>query len=306
MPRSSFLELAVAKAPSFRQKYENFAKFLFNNYNSPGTQSDYLRSVARVVMTFGLLPEEITSEQYTDYYYSLTTSEGQSESSFKLARYGVKSYFDCFNIPCPPAAFPKRFKPKRIPVIPSVPEMQDMLSSTGDDLTAKAVLAFMSSTAARKSETLSLELRHLDFDRDEIVIYNGKGAVDRALPMDPILKKVLRKYIRAERPVRYLFESAPGVKQNAYFIERTIETARVRCGISKHLTPHSMRHFAASYMSDCGVPVREIQRRLGHKRLDTTERYLHELRSGKNEGWSRFGILEDMYKDYKGPKDRKG
>jgi integrase/recombinase XerD len=52
-------------------------------------------------------------------------------------------------------------------------------------------------------------------------------------------------------------------------LARLVETA----GIDKHITPHSMRHTAATLALDAGEDIREVQRMLGHEKMDTTLRY---------------------------------
>jgi site-specific recombinase XerD len=78
-----------------------------------------------------------------------------------------------------------------------------------------------------------------------------------------------------EKPKQWLF---PGDRVGSHItkdsVEQACQKARQRCGISKPITPHSLRHCFATHLIESGTDVRTIQLLLGHRSLATTARYL--------------------------------
>jgi integrase/recombinase XerD len=93
--------------------------------------------------------------------------------------------------------------------------------------------------------------------------------------LSPKLLEVLRTWWPVEKPKQWLF---PGDRVGCHItkdsVEQACQKARQRCGISKPITPHSLRHCFATHLVESGTDVRTIQLLLGHRGLATTARYL--------------------------------
>jgi site-specific recombinase XerD len=113
-----------------------------------------------------------------------------------------------------------------------------------------------------------------------IRVERGKGGAGRDLPLSPALLETLREYWRWKKPRTYLFPSSEGKRgKDRPISDKTVwyactEAAR-HAGITKHVTPHTLRHSWATHLLEAGTDLRTIQILLGHGDLETTAKYLH-------------------------------
>src|SRR5580700_3206740 len=113
-----------------------------------------------------------------------------------------------------------------------------------------------------------------------IRINQGKGGRDREVPLSPKLLETLRVYWRWMKPTTYLFPGA--VKRVRVDVPISTNSVWLACrqavqaaGISKRISPHTLRHSCASHLLEAGADLRTIQVLLGHSRLEHTLVYLH-------------------------------
>jgi site-specific recombinase XerD len=94
--------------------------------------------------------------------------------------------------------------------------------------------------------------------------------------LSPVLLQTLQQYWRYEHPKVWLFPGAtPGQPISGTDVFGVFKNALRRAGITKPVSPHSLRHSFATHMLEAGVDLRTIQALLGHRSLKTTARYLH-------------------------------
>lgn len=259
--------------PSFAARYELFVKRLRNEQKSPQTIFNYSHHLSLLCLHFGRLPEEISGEEYTDYY-NLLLDKKASGSHMKHAVFSVRKYFKVFGLECPLGANPPIPKPKTLPVVLSVPEVRDLLRST-PEIREKALMGVLYDGGLRKGEALALELGDLDFDRGCILIRQGKGRKDRYVPFSVNMQKVMRRYLSAYRPSRYVFEKEGCAQMSREWPAKVLEKAVKRTSIIKHVHCHTLRHSFATHLLEHGIDIRNIQQWLGHTNLGTTARYLN-------------------------------
>jgi site-specific recombinase XerD len=139
----------------------------------------------------------------------------------------------------------------------------------------RTILTICYAAGLRISEAISLKVADIDNKRMVIRVEQGKGRKDRYVMLSPKLLQILRKWWRVDRPQEWLF---PGDQAGTHItkdsVEQACQKARQRCGISKPITPHSLRHCFATHLVESGTDVRTIQLLLGHRSLATTARYL--------------------------------
>lgn len=273
MKRQSKIASAMESVPSFAARYELFVKRLRGELKSSQTILNYSHHLSLLCLHFGRLPEEISGEEYTDYY-NLLLDKKASGSHMKHAVFSVRKYFKVFGLECPLGANPPIPKSKTLPVVLSVPEVRELLRNTMD-LRDKALIGILYDSGLRKGEALSLELSDLDFDRGCILIRQAKGRKDRYVPFSVNMQKVTRRYLETYSPSRYVFERSAGVGMSYEWPSKVLEKAVKRTTILKHVHCHTLRHSFATHLLEHGIDIRNIQQWLGHTNLGTTARYLN-------------------------------
>jgi site-specific recombinase XerD len=142
------------------------------------------------------------------------------------------------------------------------------------------MLMTMYSTGMRRAELCRLKISDIDSKRLVIHIRQGKGGRDRDVPLSQKLLETLRVYWRWMKPKTYLF---PGTVKN-WRADVPVTTkapweacreAAQRAGITKHVSPHTLRHSYATHLLEAGADLRTIQILLGHAKLEHTLVYLH-------------------------------
>ena len=132
----------------------------------------------------------------------------------------------------------------------------------------------------RVGEVVRLKVSDFDSDRMMIHVRHGKGGKDRYVMLSPVLLTVLREYAAVERPHDWLFPA--GHHRDRHLTTRTVQrqvaAAAARAGISKRVTPHTLRHSFATHLLEAGTDLRYIRKLLGHSRIKTTVLYTHVAR----------------------------
>lgn len=149
------------------------------------------------------------------------------------------------------------------------------------DYRNKAILEVMYATGARISEVINLELNQIDFE-ECIIRVVGKGKKERIIPLDDIAIEALDNYINNYRPFliknetcNYVFLNKNGEKISRQMIFKILKNLANKAGITKEISPHTLRHSFASNLLNNGADLRVIQELLGHENLETTEIYSH-------------------------------
>jgi site-specific recombinase XerD len=128
----------------------------------------------------------------------------------------------------------------------------------------------------RVSELVRLQVSDIDSARMVIVVRQGKGRKDRLVPLSQRLLEELRSYWRERRPKTWLFPAQRGEGHlGAAWVQRLCGKAARRAGLSKRVSPHTLRHSYASHLVEAGVNLLTLQKILGHNALSTTARYVH-------------------------------
>jgi site-specific recombinase XerD len=126
------------------------------------------------------------------------------------------------------------------------------------------------SVGLRVSEVINLKIEDIDSKRMIIHIKNAKGRKDRIVPLSENILKLLRGYFLKYKPKTYLFN---GQKSIIYSSGSCNKIVKKYLGEKYHI--HQLRHSCFTYLLECGVGLRIIQKIAGHSSSKTTEIYTH-------------------------------
>ena len=177
--------------------------------------------------------------------------------------------------------------PKRLPKAISVEEVEALLAAAGAEETPRAVrdralLELLYGSGARISEAVGLDVDDLDLDSG-VVRLLGKGSKERVVPVGSYAREAVSAYLVRGRPS--LAVAAPGSVSPALFLNArggrlsrqsawtVLRAAAARAGITKEVSPHTLRHSFATHLLDGGADVRVVQELLGHASVTTTQVY---------------------------------
>lgn len=145
----------------------------------------------------------------------------------------------------------------------------------------RAMLELLFSSGLRVSELVNLNRDHINLERGEFMV-RGKGQKDRPVFISPEAAEAIDLYLKS-RNDEYdpLFIHYSGSKEDGYTrltarsVQRLVKRYASLAGITKVVTPHTLRHSFATDLLINGADVRSVQGLLGHSNISTTQIYTH-------------------------------
>jgi integrase/recombinase XerC len=138
-----------------------------------------------------------------------------------------------------------------------------------------AILELLYASGLRVSELTGLDRDDMDL-KERTVRVLGKGRKERIVPFGSKAARALEIWLgaRGEQPGP-LFLASRGGRMNPRTVYGLVRGSARRAGITRKVSPHTLRHSFATHLLDGGADLRAIQELLGHSRLSTTQRYTH-------------------------------
>ncbi len=223
-------------------------------------------------------PSDITEEDVTEFIDNHILRLGYSASYQNLVISAIKMYYnlqgdkvvnsDTFERPRRSRALPKVF---------SKEEVMKIFNATRNNK-HRLILWLIYSCGLRRSELTNIKLTDLDRDRGILHIREGKGNVDRMVPIAHKVWEKIDSYLKVYSPKVYLFEGQSGGRYSAESVYSVFKQSVKRAGLHKEVGVHCLRHSYATHLHESGLDIRYIQELLGHKSTRTTEIYTHVSR----------------------------
>lgn len=143
-----------------------------------------------------------------------------------------------------------------------------------------ALLEFLYATGARVSEAVGVDLGHIDLE-DKVVIVTGKGDRQRLVPIGGKAVVAISRWlpdrlnlIRGSQRGDPLFLNLRGGRLSRQGIFEVVRASARKAGIQERkVSPHVLRHSAATHMVEAGADLRTVQEILGHATISTTQIY---------------------------------
>lgn len=171
----------------------------------------------------------------------------------------------------------------------STDELQRLFAQPKTDsiqgLRDRAILELLFSSGLRVSELVNLNREHINLKRREFTV-RGKGQKDRPIFISPDAAHWLQLYLNERKDnTKPLFMRYSGRKQvdltgnyhrlTARSVQRLVARYALLAGITKHVSPHTLRHSFATDLLMNGADIRSVQEMLGHSNIATTQIYTH-------------------------------
>lgn len=288
---TTLVQRACANVKGFNALHKRLEKKIIVSGKSMSTLSNYMRCIAHIALKYNSLPTQLDLEQIEDYLLDLK-KRGASEADFKLTVYGLRFLFRCDGLDDRAIKLPSIKRDKKLPVVLSPEEMKELLKAP-TLLKHRVLIGVLYGCGLRCHELRSLLIKDVDFDRNMIHVRQGKGRKDRYVPLGEHLARGLKKYLDAEKPVKWLFNGKnhqqPFSPRGTQWVVR--ETSK-KTGIKKQISVHTLRHTYATHLLEQGLDIVSIKELLGHAHIETTMVYLHVAKAGRQ---IPFSPLDKLY-----------
>jgi integrase/recombinase XerD len=261
--------------------------------NSPNTVENYVRDARRLAdwaTSQGKAePSAVRSADLREFVYQLKDL-GLAPATIRRQISAVRMYYrflvgegHATRDPSERLESPKRWR--TLPAVLTVAEVERLLGARATDerlaIRDRALLEFAYATGARVSEFTRLTLQDVLFE-DGLARIFGKGSKERIVPVGRRALGAVSLYAREIRPLLdkgktrgVLFLNARGTPLSRVGAWGIIKRAAKQAGLSKRVTPHTLRHTFATHLLEGGADLRAVQEMLGHADLSTTQIYTH-------------------------------
>ncbi len=246
-----------------------------NGLSKP-TQKAYIRHIKDLAKYHRKSPDELSLEDLYQFQFYIKTEKNYSSSYYNQAVAAMKFLYGFtlkkeWNI----NHIPYRKRSKKLPLVISKEEVFQLLQVI-DGKRDKTIVCLLYSAGLRVSELVNLKVSDIDSKRMVINIHQGKGRKDRTVMLAKNLIEILKQYWLESKPKTYLFPGKiPGNPLTREAINNLLKKYSAKAGITKNISPHTLRHCFATHMLEDGANIRIIQLLLGHKNIKTTTIYTH-------------------------------
>lgn len=175
---------------------------------------------------------------------------------------------------------PKSLTEEEVESLLNAPDISSPLG-----LRDRAMLEVLYATGLRVSELVGLTMTQISLMQGVVKVV-GKGRKERLVPLGELAVEWLQRFISESRPTLLapgspsaaLFPSRLGEAMSRQAFWQLIKRYALQAGISKPLSPHTLRHAFATHLLNHGADLRVVQLLLGHSSLSTTQIYTHVAR----------------------------
>lgn len=274
----------ITKKALFKRNLTEAQKKLLNSYYlflkgkrySKSTINTYTFFIADFINFHTKTPlEELTNRDVELFIETVFIERNYSISSQRQFISALKT----FTVFCPQTIIDNLSleRPKKSRSLPNVLSQEEVLSiiQLTKNLKHRAIIVLLYSSGLRIGEVTGLLLKNIDIQRKQIKVEGGKGRKDRFVVLATSYLPLLQNYLTTFKPARYFIEGPIGKKYSESSIRKFLFKSVQKAGISKKVTPHTLRHSYATHLLENGVGLRHIQELLGHAKPETTMIYTH-------------------------------
>lgn len=191
--------------------------------------------------------------------------------------------------------------PRRLPRAISPDELRRLMAAIDKKergfaaVTLRLAVVLMFTTGMRVGELATVRLSDID-QCEQVIQIRGKGDRERRVYLvgqEP--RRLLDHYLRARRQMAPEFETllvtGRGRPATTQWLRHHLRAAAEGAGLPRRVTPHMLRHTAATQLIEAGVDIRFVQKLLGHANIATTQIYTHVSDQSLREAVTRANVL---------------
>ncbi|MBI2408972.1 MAG: site-specific tyrosine recombinase XerD [Gemmatimonadetes bacterium] len=273
---------------------ERFAEFLtLEQGSSARTNDSYGRDLQRLAewaVAHGVVsPEALTAAQLREFVYFLKDL-GLSPASIRRSISAMRTWYRFLMAegavtgdPSERLETPKKWR--TLPEVLTAHEVELLLSSIPIEeplaFRDRAMLELAYGAGLRVGEWITIKVKDLMLDEGVVRVF-GKGGKERLVPVGGKATGAVAIYLRELRPrlergkgAGVLFLNARGAPLSRMGAWKILRKYVQLAGISKPVTPHTLRHSFATHLLEGGADLRSVQEMLGHADISTTQIYTH-------------------------------
>ena len=245
----------------------------------------YVSSVLRLQRFYNKPLEDITEEDLRQYWLCCHSDFGWSAASLRISYSGIQHFFTKTIVRSWKIFSEIKWKrEEKLPTILSLKEVKKIIYALPTQQSHTFYLTLYS-MGLRLREATTLQVGDILSDRGLVHIRGGKGGLDRTVPLPKVTLTAMREYYKTHRNPKWIFPAlghdngknagtAKGtVSDNG--VQGVLRSTLQRLNFKKHVHPHVFRHAYATHLLEANIPIRHVQKILGHKTLTSTMIYLH-------------------------------
>lgn len=253
---------------------------------SPNTVASYISDLTAFFSAVGKDPKDVVPEDIISYFAETTTLSKRSQARVLSSLHSFYKWMimegEMTDNPSDAIEAPKLGK--YLPAVLSVEEVDRLIAAVDLDSAFgkrdRAMLETLYGLGLRVSELISLRISSIWTEQGFVSVI-GKGDKQRLVPLGGMARDAIRDYLEVRGPAAdressdILFLNRFGRALTRIAVFKMIKAYAVKAGISKEISPHTLRHSFATHLIENGADLRAVQEMLGHESILTTEIYTH-------------------------------
>ena len=253
---------------------------------SPNTVASYISDLTAFFSAVGKEPKDVVPEDIISYFAETTALSKRSQARVLSSLHSFYKWMimegEMTDNPSDAIEAPKLGK--YLPAVLSVEEVDRLIAAVDLDSAFgkrdRAMLETLYGLGLRVSELVSLRISSIWTEQGFVSVI-GKGDKQRLVPLGGMARDAIRDYLEVRGPAAdressdILFLNRFGRALTRIAVFKMIKAYAVKAGISKEISPHTLRHSFATHLIENGADLRAVQEMLGHESILTTEIYTH-------------------------------
>lgn len=253
---------------------------------SPNTVASYISDLTAFFSTVGKDPKDVVPEDIISYFAETTALSKRSQARVLSSLHSFYKWMimegEMTDNPSDAIEAPKLGK--YLPAVLSIEEVDRLIAAVDLDSAFgkrdRAMLETLYGLGLRVSELVSLRISSIWTEQGFVSVI-GKGDKQRLVPLGGMARDAIRDYLEVRGPAAdressdILFLNRFGRALTRVAVFKMIKAYALKAGISKEISPHTLRHSFATHLIENGADLRAVQEMLGHESILTTEIYTH-------------------------------